>query len=403
MPRFSYLALDVTGEEIRGFVDGPSADWVGQRLATDSLIPIEIDHAEPTRDAVDTLRQYLPVSVEDLALFSSQFALMLDTGLPILTALELLAGSTSKPKLRDALESAMERIRGGSNLHDALAATGQFPNIYLNMVRAAETSGTLVEVLQQLSSYLDREAELRGRLKGAMIYPAFLIVLSLAVVTFLMVAIIPKFTGVLVDMGVALPAPTRALMAISSFLVGNWPWLMLGLATVGAGAAFLWRDEAIRLRLDGLALALPGLGPLVTKSSLARLTFVLGSLLTGGIAIVEALEVAGRTAGNRKVRLAVEGARKEIIGGRGITEALAAAGAMPALVLQMVSIGEATGNLDRVLLRVSELYDQQVARTTDALLRLVEPALIVVLGGVVGFIALSLVLPMVKAVASYGG
>lgn len=403
MPRFSYLALDTTGEEIRGFVDGPTADWVSQRLATDALIPIEIDHAEGHRDAVDTLRKYLPVSVEDLALFSSQFALMLDTGLPILTALDLLAGSTSKPKLRYALEEAMERIRGGTTLHDALAGTGQFPGIYLNMIRAAETSGTLVEVLQQLSSYLDREAELRGRLKGAMIYPTFLIVLSLAVVTFLMVAIIPKFTKVLVDMGVELPWPTLALMAISAFLMAHWPWILLGVGGLGVGAWFLLRDEAIRLRLDGLALALPGLGPLVSKSSLARLTFVLGSLLTGGIAIVEALEVAGRTAGNRKVRLAVESARREIISGRGIAEALSASGAMPALVLQMVSIGEATGNLDRVLLRVSELYDQQVARITDALLRLVEPALIVVLGGVVGFIALSLVLPMVKAVASYGG
>ena len=403
MARFSYLALDVTGAEIRGFVDGPSADWVSQRLATDALIPIEIEQAEGTRDAVDALRQFLPVSVEDLALFSSQFALMLDTGLPILTALELLAGSTGKPKLRTALVDAMERIRGGSTLHDALAATGQFPGIYLNMVRAAETSGTLVEVLQQLSTYLDREAELRGRLKGAMIYPTFLIVLSLAVVTFLMVAIIPKFTKVLVDMGVDLPLPTVVLMAMSAFLVAHWPWILLGVSGLGVGAWFLMRDEAIRLRLDGLALALPGLGPLVSKSSLARLTFVLGSLLTGGIAIVEALEVAGRTAGNRRVRIAVETARKEIISGRGIAEALAASGSMPALVLQMVSIGEATGNLDRVLLRVSELYDQQVARITDALLRLVEPALIVVLGGVVGFIALSLVLPMVKAVASYGG
>ncbi len=403
MPRFSYLALDTSGEEIHGFVDGPSADWVSQRLATDALIPIEIDLAEGSRDAVDTLRKYLPVSVEDLALFSSQFALMLDTGLPILTALDLLAGSTSKPKLRDALEEAMERIRGGTTLHDALAGTGQFPGIYLNMIRAAETSGTLVEVLQQLSSYLDREAELRGRLKGAMIYPTFLIVLSLAVVTFLMVAIIPKFTKVLVDMGVELPWPTLALMAISSFLMAHWPWILLGVSGLGVGTWFLLRDEAIRLRLDGLALALPGVGPLVSKSSLARLTFVLGSLLTGGIAIVEALEVAGRTAGNRRVRLAVEGARREIISGRGIAEALSASGAMPALVLQMVSIGEATGNLDRVLLRVSELYDQQVARITDGLLRLVEPALIVVLGGVVGFIALSLVLPMVKAVASYGG
>ena len=403
MPRFSYLALDATGTEVKGSLDAPSAEWVSERLVAEDLLPVEIGSSVESTPAIETLRQYLPVTADDLSLFSSQFALMLDTGLPILTALELLAENATKPRLRRALESALDRIRGGSSLHDALEATGRFPAVYLNMIRAAETSGTLVEVLQQLSHYLDREAEMRGRLQGALVYPAFLLLLSLGVVTFLMVSIIPRFTQVLVQMDVPLPWPTRALMAASAFLTGHWPWLMLGLIGVVAGTWFLLRDEEVRLRLDGLLLALPGIGGLVAKDSLARLSFVLGSLLAGGIAIVEALVVAARTAGNRRVRGAIEDARTEIIGGRGIADALSVSEAIPTLVLQMVSIGEATGNLDRVLLRVSELYDQQVSRVTDGLLRLVEPALIVVLGGVVGFIALSLVLPMVRAVASYGG
>lgn len=403
MPRFVYLALDSAGQEIRGKLDGPTAEWVGERLHADQLLPVEIEHDRPETDTFDAMRQFLPVTVEDLSLFSSQFALMLQTGLPILTALELLAETTSKPRLRDALVSARQRIREGGSLHEALEATGQFPGIYLNMIRAAETSGTVTEVLLQLASYLDREAELRGRLKGALIYPIFLILLATGVVTFLMVTIIPRFTKVLVHMGVELPWPTRALIAISEFMTSYWYVLVLGVVGLGVAAWAIARDEELRLRLDGLLLATPGLGTLIGKASLSRLSFVLGSLLRGGIAIVEALEVASRTAGNRKVAAGVQDARRQIIAGRGIADALEHSGTMPRLVLQMVSIGEATGNLDEVLIRVSELYDQQVARATDGLLKLVEPALIVVLGGVVGFIALSLVLPMVKAIASFGG
>ena len=403
MPRFSYLALDGSGQEVRGRLDGPTAEGVSERLYADQLLPVEIEHDAKETDAVEALRQYLPITVEDLSLFSSQFALMLDTGLPILTALDLLAENATKPRLRRALEAARQRIREGNSLHDALSETGQFPGIYLNMIRAAETSGTVVEVLRQLASYLDREAELRGRLKGALIYPAFLVVLATAVVVFLMVAIIPKFTKVLVQMGVELPWPTRALMATSDFVISYWYLLVLAVVGVVGGIWALARDEELRLRFDGLLLALPGLGTLIGKASMSRLCFVLGSLLHGGIAIVEALDVAGRTAGNRRVAAAVVDARKQIVGGRGIADALEHTGAMPSLILQMVSIGEATGNLDEVLIRVSELYDQQVARATAGLLKLVEPAMIVVLGGIVGFIALSLVLPMVKAIASFGG
>jgi type IV pilus assembly protein PilC len=403
VPRFTYLALDGDGREIRGRLDGPSADWVGERLFADELIPVEIDHDEGETDALDTIRQHLPITVEDLSLFSNQFALMLDTGLPILTALELLAENSTKPRLTRALDSAIADIRSGSSLHEALSATGRFPGIYLNMIRAAETSGTVVEVLRQLGGYLDREAELRNRLKGALIYPVFLVILAAAVVVFLMVAIIPKFTKVLVQMGVELPWPTRALIATSGFVTESWPWLLAGLAGLAVGAWVLIRDEELRLRLDGLLLAVPGIGALVGKASMSRLCFVLGSLLRGGIAIVEALDVAGATAGNRRIAASVRDARGQIVAGRGIADALAHAGTMPSLVLQMVSIGEATGNLDAVLIRVSELYDEQVARATNSMLKLVEPALIVVLGGIVGFIALSLVLPMVKAIASFGG
>lgn len=403
MSRFTYLAMNGTGEEIRGFLEGPNADWVSDRLVSDELIPLEIEEAVEQKGALEMLRENLPVGVDDLSLFSSQFALMLDTGLPILTALELLAENATKLKLRRALLDCADQIRQGSSLTEAMTQTGQFPAIYLNMIRAAETSGTLVEVLQQLASYLDREAELRGRIKGALVYPAFLIVLSVVVVTFLMVAIIPRFTSVLVDMKVPLPLPTKILMALSAFLVAHWPWLLLMLTGTAVTVFFLLRDEAIRLKLDGLALALPLIGEMVAKNSLARMSFVLGSLLAGGIPIVDALDVAGGTVGNRHVQQSLADARRRIIQGSGISEAMSQSGTMPSLVLQMVSIGEATGNLDRVLLRVSDLYDQQVARVTDSLVRLVEPALIVVLGVVVGFIALSLVLPMVKAVASFGG
>lgn len=403
MGRFAYSALDPGGQEIRGEVDGPDEDWVSQQLVDDDLIPLEILPRETEEHWLDAVRKHLPVSVEDLSLFSSQFAIMLDTGLPMVSALELLAENSTKLKLRYALQSSAERIREGSQLHGALRETGQFPEIYLNMVQAGESSGGLVEVLQQLASYLDRDAELKGRVRGALAYPVFLVLLSLAVVTFLMIAIIPKFTEVLTKMGVELPLPTRILIALSAFLTQQWPWILGGVAALGGGILWLLRDESARTRLDAALLDLPIFGELLSKNSLARFSFVLGSLLQSGIAIVEALEISGRTAGNRQIRNSIFDARRQIIAGRGISDALSGAGTIPALVRQMVKIGEATGNLDRVLIRVSEIYDQQVRRATDVLVSLIEPSLIVVLGGVVGFIAISLVLPMVRAVASYGG
>jgi type IV pilus assembly protein PilC len=403
MPRFAYSALDASGREILGEVDAPDAGWVSQQLADDELIPLEIAESVADEHWADVFRKHMPIGVDDLSLFSSQFAIMLDTGLPIVAALELLAESSPKMKMRQALTDAISMVREGTPLNAALAKVGPFPPIYINMVRAGETSGTLVEVLQQLSSYLDRDAELKGRLKGAMAYPIFLVVLSLAVVTFLMVAIIPKFTEMLTKLGVDLPLPTRALIAMSSFFVHQWVWLVLGLGAVIGTIFWLLRDPALRLKLDATLLKLPLVGELISKNSLARFCFVLGSLLHGGIAIVDALEISGRTAGNRQVSASVADARKQIIAGRGISDALSSAGTIPALVRQMVKIGEATGNLDTVLLRIAEIYDQQVRRSTDILVRLIEPAMIVVLGGVVGFIAVSLVLPMVKAVASFGG
>lgn len=402
MPRFAYLALNHAGSEIRGTVDGPNAEWVGDKLRADSLVPIEVEDVVQEVGWVDQIREQLPVGIEDISLFSSQFALMLNTGLPILTALDLLGENSTKLKLRQALADAVRMIREGSSLHAALDASGQFPSIYVNMVRAGETSGQLAEVLQQLSVYLNREAELRGKVKKALAYPIFLVVLAFAITTFLVVAIIPKFAGILEDLGVPLPLPTRILLATSSFMVGYWPWILGAVVAAGVGSYFLLRNDAHRRRLDFLLLRLPLVGELMAKNGLARFCYVLGSLLAGGIPIVDALEVARVSAGNRRIAESIAQARREIMGGRTISEALGATGDMPSLILQMVAIGETTGSLDQVLTRVAEIYDQQVDRLTHAMVALIEPLLIVVLGVVVGFIALSLVLPMVKAVTSIG-
>jgi len=402
MPRFAYLALNQTGTEVRGTVDGPNAEWVGDKLRADSLIPIEVEDVVQQVGWIDQIREQMPVGIGDISLFSSQFALMLNTGLPILTALDLLADNSTKLRLRQALTDAIRMIREGSSLHAALDASGQFPSIYINMVKAGETSGQLAEVLEQLSVYLNREAELRGKVKKALAYPIFLVVLAFLITTFLVVAIIPKFAGILEDLGVPLPLPTQILLATSSFMVGHWPWIILAVAAAGAGSYFLLRIDAYRRRLDFLLLRLPLVGELISKNGLARFCYVLGSLLAGGIPIVDALEVARVSAGNRRIAEAIAQARREIMGGRTISEALGATGDMPSLILQMVAIGETTGSLDQVLTRVAEIYDQQVDRLTHAMVALIEPVLIVVLGVVVGFIALSLVLPMVKAVTSIG-
>lgn len=403
MPAFRYLAMAGDGSERRGLLEGPHRQWVLEQLGREELLPLEVELDEPTEGAVEAIRKRLPVTTEDLSLFSSQFALMLETGLPILSALDLLAENSPKLKLSRALHQAREAIGGGTTLSEALAETGQFPSVYTDMVRAGETGGTLGEVLSQLSAYLDREAELRGKVKKALGYPAFLLLLAVGVVTFLVVAIIPRFAEILGRYGAELPLPTRMLLATSAFMVKWWPVVLGGVALLAVGAWVLGRDEAFRARLDRALLGAPLLGELIAKNSLSRFCYVLSSLLAAGIPIVEGMRVARDITGNRELKRSLDEARKEIMGGRSISEALGGTGGMPRLVIQMVSIGESTGSLDQVLGRVAEIYDQQVDRATRTLVAMIEPALILVLGGVVGFVALSMVLPMVKAVSSIGG
>jgi type II secretory pathway component PulF len=403
MALYDYIALTASGEEVHGVLQGPSPAWVGTHLRQRQLVPLEVTPARPREGSLAQLRRHLPVTPDDLALLSSQCAVMLEAGVPIVAALELLADNNSKVRLRNGLQQAVGVVRDGGSLHEGLTQSRLFPGVYLDMIRAAETGGTLARTMKQLATYLDRECEMRGKLQKALAYPAFLVVLSLGVVTFLLVAIIPRFTHILANLGVQLPWPTRALIALSKVVTRGWPLLLL--LAVGGIAAVAWavRDPRARARLDAALLRLPLLGELVAKNALARMTYVLSSLLSAGIPLAEAMAVSASTAGNRSLAAALARARREILTGASISEALATTGAFPPLVIQMVVIGESAGNLDMVLARVCDLYDQQVDRVMRTVVSLVEPSLIVVLGGVVGFIALSLVLPMVKAVSAIGG
>lgn len=402
MPQFSYIAMSGDGTEHKGVLDGPDAQWVNERLVRDQLLPVEVKAAGETRGIIELIRSALPVTTSDLSLFSSQFAMVVEAGLPMLASLELMSKTATKRRLGVALEQAAEIVRQGGTVSDGLASSGIYSQTYLSMVTAGEEGGRLPEVLSRLALYLDREASLRNRVVQALAYPAFLAVLSVLVCIFLMIFIVPRFTTILQDLGVDLPWPTRVLIGTQNFVADYWLWLATAFTLPAVAFLILGKEKSPRHLLESVVMRVPLLGELMLKSHVARFSYVLSSLLTSGISIVGALETADQTIGNRGLREAARKAKTAIEDGHTISEALTAGQIFPDLMIHMVSLGEVTGKIDQVLEKLAEIYDDQVERGLSGLVGMIEPAMILFMGLVVGFVAMTLVLPMVRSISAIG-
>ena len=400
MPVFTYSARTVGGEIQRNEIDLPTRDDVVKYLRKRRLIPINV--REKPKDIKLGLRK--KVKTRDVVIITRQFATMINAGLPLVQALQILAKQTINPSIREAVEKVVFEVESGRTLADALKDHPKlFSQLYVNMVSAGEAGGILDTILLRLATFLEKSEALARKVKGAMIYPAVVLTVAMGAIVILLLFVIPTFETMFASFNQELPLPTRIVIGLSSFLQGYWLWLLIG----GTGAGFLFRrwiaTSSGRLIFDRLMLRMPLLGSLVRKSAVARFTRTLGTLLSSGVSILEGLEITARTAGNRVIHDAVMDSRASIAGGESISEPLRRSGVFPPMVTQMINVGEETGDLDGMLNKIADFYDEEVDVAVESLLKALEPALIVILGTIVGGMIVAMYLPIFGMVSAVQG
>jgi len=344
------------------------------------------------------------VSVKDLGVFTRQFATMINAGLPMVQCLDILGRQTEKEFFRTSILQVTSDVEGGSTLGESLAKHPKiFSRLYVHMVEAGEAGGILDVILNRLAVYLEKADALQRKIKGAMTYPTVVCVVALGATIFMLMFIIPTFAKMFSDFGGELPLPTKVVMGLSDFLRAYWYIL-----AAGAGAAVFafnryYATSGGKRNIDRSLLRIPVLGMVIRKGAVARFTRTLGTLISSGVPILNGLEITARTAGNKIVEEAVMATRDSISQGNTISEPLKASGVFPPMVTQMISVGEQTGALDEMLEKIANFYDDEVDTAVDSLTSIIEPAMIVIMGVIVGGMLIAMYLPMFKLISVVAG
>ncbi|MFA4991186.1 MAG: type II secretion system F family protein [Candidatus Omnitrophota bacterium] len=335
------------------------------------------------------------VSTKSLVIFTRQFATLIAAGLPLVKALRTLYDQLEPGVLKDIIKSVADDVEGGTNFSEALAHfPATFPEFYVNMIKAGELGGMLVDILKRLSEFLDKSQKLRDRIRSALMYPMFVMLVALLILVMLMIFVIPAFTNMFSELGGALPLPTRILIGASDFTRSFWYLIPLIPILLIAAYKALVRDPGRRFIIDRLKLRVPIVGPLVQQVAVARFTRTLGTLLTSGVPILAALQTVKDIIGNEFIGRAVMQLRDSIKEGEGVSGPMEASKAFPPLVTKMISIGEETGELDKMLIQIADNFEEEVDVAVSGLTSLLEPLLIVFMGLVVGFIVISMFMPL---------
>jgi type IV pilus assembly protein PilC len=395
MASYRYVAKDQSGKTVTGQTDGESELSIVQQLRKQGLTILSVDIDESSGGRTRQRRRR--VKSNDLVVFSRQLATMVDAGLPLIQSLDALHDQSDNPGFKAVVGELISAIEQGASFSDAL---GQHPKVFsplfVNMVRAGETSGTLAEILDRVAGYLEASAALRRKVKSAIIYPAVVSTMAVAITILLLVKVIPVFEKIYESFDSALPGPTMVLLAISKFM-RKWMLPTAGALVIGLVALKMWiNTETGRFRFDQFKFRLPVFGELLKKISVSRFTRTLGVLVRSGVPILSALDIVGKTAGNKLVEAAVNEATEEIKRGENIAEPLAASHVFPPMVTRMISVGESSGKLEVMLEKISDFYDDQVNATVAGLTSLIEPLLIAFLGVVIGGIVICMFMPLFK-------
>jgi type IV pilus assembly protein PilC len=394
---FAYEALDPAGAVLKGKIASDSRDAAASTLAAQNLVPLSVDETGRGIQREISLPQLRGrTTLKDLAILSRQFASMTAAGLTLLRSLNILAEQTAKPKLKAAVTAVSSDVQEGATLSSAMSKhPDHFPALMVSMVRAGESGGFLDDALARIATMYESDASLRAKIKSAMTYPVIVLIFSMLLGTGVIIFIVPIFEKMFKQLGGELPLPTKIMVGASHNAYWGIPLAIV--TTVVAARVYrhsVRRSPALRLRVDGLKLRLPVFGPLMTKLAISRWARTLGTLLSVGVPIIRALEIVGGTAGNAVIAAAMDDVKAAVRVGAPISRPLANHPLFPSMVVQMMEVGEQTGQTSQMLDKVADFYEDEANTATESLTSALEPLMVVLLGAVIGVMVVCLYLPM---------
>ncbi len=343
------------------------------------------------------------VKQADIIIFCRQFSTMIDAGLPIIQCLDILYSQNENKTFKNILKEIKGNVESGQTFAEALKKyPKQFDDLFVNMIAAGEAGGILDSILRRLSAYMEKAAKLKAKIKGGMTYPIVTIIIAIIVIAIIMVFVIPVFEEMFEGMGGALPAPTQIVVNMSRFIKSNILYIIGFIGVLIFAIRRFYKTDKGRALMDDLFLRIPLFGPLIRKAAVSKFTRTMGTMLGSGVAILDALEIVAKTAGNKTIEKAVYETRSAISEGRTMSDPLSESGVFPSMVCQMIAVGESTGALDSMLTKIADFYDEEVDQAVENMTALIEPFMLVFLGVVIGGLVVSMYLPIFKMASALG-
>lgn len=400
MPSFKYTAIDKDGNRVTGMLDASTQTAASQSLHRKELRPISVESAN-SGDIMGKLHlgaSHKKIKLKDLVIFTRQLATMIDAGVPLLRSLSSLHAQTENPAFQKHINEIAKEVEGGASFADALEKhPAVFSPIYVNMVRAGEAGGILDEILKKLATQQEKDSRIRGKFKSAMTYPIILLSITFMVFIVLMVFVMPRIGKIIKDLAgenAELPQLTQVMLSISGFMTSKW-YVLLGTFFIGGFLLKRYtKTPKGRRKKDQLLLKIPILKVIIKKVVIARFARIFASLMSAGVSVIDSIEITAKALGNSIIEEELMSASKAVAGGQQLSVPLAASSIFPPIVSQMLAIGEETGQTDQILVKVADFYEEEVDATVDALSSILEPIMIVVMGGMVGLIAASVIGPI---------
>ena len=405
MPTFAFSGRTRSGESITGERIADTMDAVVAALRREQVLVTRI---KPAQDAPAQKAPKAPrakgVDSKRLAVFTRQFSVMIDAGLPLVQCLEILGAQEEDQNFAAVILSTRGHVESGASLADAMKHHPKvFDPLFTNMIAAGEAGGILDTILKRLATYIEKAVKLKGQVKSAMVYPVAVVVIAAVVVGLILWKVIPTFANLFAGLGAELPLPTRIVIGLSNNLVRFGPFLIAGIVGIGFAFKTYYATPKGQMAIDAIVLKLPIFGMLMRKIAVARFCRTLSTLLASGVAILEALDITAKTAGNAVIERAIQITRTSIERGETIATPLKATNVFPSMVVQMIGVGEATGALDTMLSKIADFYEEEVDVAVAGLLTLLEPLMIALLGGVVGGIVIAMYMPIFALISKLTG
>jgi general secretion pathway protein F len=397
MPVYEYRGLSAEGRKVKGIIDAPSPRMARTKLRSLRIFPVDVREEISKHEVIEEplAKLFVRVRPQDVSIITRQLATLLEAGTPLVSALDAIIEQTDNHALKKIIAQVREEIKEGRSFADALDEHRKvFSDLYVNMIRAGEESGALEGVLLRLADFTENQMLLKNRIRAALAYPLLMTVIGAGVMIFLLTFVIPTVTQVFEEMGQTLPLPTRILMAVSNLFQGYWWVIIIGCFLIIVGIRRYLQTPKGALSWDRVKLRLPLFGGIILRGAVARFARTLATLLQGGLPILNSLDIVKTVVNNQLLAQAIEETKTEVREGEGIAPSLRRSGLFPAIVTHMIATGEGSGNLEEMLAKVADAYEAEVQTKVTALTSILEPIIILAMGVVVGFIVISILLPI---------